>query len=278
MKIIGNNEQGTKIIDSIGYIIKHKNTKSIIDENNSFYEKLNKIGYSESQLLENYKLNDTTLCFKYDLKQKIKSIHVYISKEFHENISSSYEIKKDTLSLPIEDSEEFLNSVLKKLESIGFSMAKIKLSNLQKKNKLIIADLNIEKQTKRDLNDIVINSDEKFPANHKKNLLRLYRNKVFNQKNLEKLYNDIGKFRFVKQSKYPEILFTKDSTKVYVYLEKAKANTFDGYIGFTNNENKKLIFSGYLDLVLQNILDSGEKIALYWKSDGQNQKTFNFNF
>ena len=277
IKIIGNNEQETKIIDSIGYIIKHKNTKSIIDENNSFYEKLNKIGYSESQLLENYKLNDTTFCFKYDLKQKIKSIHVYTSKEFHENISSLYDIKKDTISIPIEDSEEFLNSVLKKLESNGFSMAKVKLSNLQKKNKLIIADLNIEKQTKRDLNDIVINGDEKFPANHKKNLLRLYRNKVFNQKNLEKLYNDIGKFRFVKQSKYPEILFTKDSTKVYVYLEKAKANTFDGYIGFTNDENKKLIFSGYLDLVLQNILDSGEKIALYWKSDGQNQKTFNFN-
>jgi len=275
IKIIGNNEQETKIIDSIGYIIKHKNTKSIIDENNSFYEKLYKKGYSESQLLENYNLNDSTFCFKYDLKQKIKSLHIYIDKEFHENISSLYIIKKDTIVIPFEDSEGFLNSVLKQLESNGFSMAKVKLSNLQKKNKIIIADLNIEKQTKRQLNDIVINGYDKFPNSHKKNILRLYRNKVFNQKNLEKLYNDIGKFRFVKQSKYPEILFTKDSTKVYVYLEKAKANTFDGYIGFTNDENKKLIFSGYLDLVLQNILNSGEKIALYWKSDGQDQKTFN---
>ena len=275
IKIIGNNEQETKIIDSIGYIIKHKNTKAIIDENNSFNEKLYKLGYSESQLLENYKLNDSTFCFKYDLKEKIKSLHIHIDKGFHENISSLYIIKKDTIVIPFEDSEGFLNSVLKQLESNGFSMAKVKLSNLQKKNKIIIADLNIEKQTKRQLNDIVINGYDKFPNSHKKNILRLYRNKVFNQKNLEKLYNDIGKFRFVKQSKYPEILFTKDSTKVYVYLEKAKANTFDGYIGFTNDENKKLIFSGYLDLVLQNILNSGEKIALYWKSDGQDQKTFN---
>jgi hypothetical protein len=60
-----------------------------------------------------------------------------------------------------------------------------------------------------------------------------------------------------------------------VYLEKAKSNTFDGYIGFTNDEEKKLIFSGYVDLVLNNALNSGEKLSLYWKSDGQDQKTFN---
>ena len=58
-------------------------------------------------------------------------------------------------------------------------------------------------------------------------------------------------------------------------MEKTKPNTFDGYIGFTNDEKKKLVFSGYLDLVLNNILNSGEKLSLYWKSDGQDQKTFN---
>jgi hypothetical protein len=60
-----------------------------------------------------------------------------------------------------------------------------------------------------------------------------------------------------------------------VYLEKTKPNTFDGYIGFTNDDNKKLTFNGYLDLVLNNILNSGEKLSLYWKSDGKDQKTFN---
>jgi hypothetical protein len=130
-------------------------------------------------------------------------------------------------------------------------------------------------EKKRQVNDIVINGYDKFPAGHKKNILRLYRNKVFNQKNLEKLYNDFEKFRFVKQTKYPEILFTKDSTRIYVYLEKAKPNTFDGYVGFTNDEKKKVVFSGYIDLVLNNILNSGEKLSLYWKSDGQDQKTFN---
>jgi len=275
LKITGQNENETKIIDSLGYNKEHQNIKSIIDENNSVVEKLIKTGFPETRLAKNDKLNDSTFYFNYHLGKRINYAYIYISAKFRENIPDNYILKKDTLTISYQETESFLNSVLKKLENNGFSMAKVKLTNLLKKSNFIIADLSIIKQTKRQLNGIVITGYDKFPEGHKKNILRLYRNKIFNQKNLDKLYNDFDKFRFVKQSKYPEILFTQDSTKIYVYLEKAKANTFDGYIGFTNDENKKLVFSGYLDLVLNNILNSGEKLSLYWKSDGQDQKTFN---
>ena len=275
LKIVGQNERETKIIDSIGYVLKHKNVKSIKDETNSFYDRLIKVGFTESQLLENSKLNDSIFLFKYSLGKKANFIHIYIGKKFQKNIGNAYTIKNDTIILPYAESELFLNMVLRNLESTGFSMAKVKLINIQQINKNLIADLSISKELKRQVNDIVINGYDKFPVGHKKNIIRLYRNKIFNQKNLERLYNDFEKFRFVKQSKYPEILFTKDSTKVYVYLEKTKPNTFDGYVGFTNNETKKVVFSGYVDLVLNNILNSGEKLSLYWKSDGQDQKTFN---
>ena len=229
----------------------------------------------ESQLVENFKLNDSTFYFKYNLGKKINLARIYIGIKSQENVAGIYSIKNDTLIIPYEEIEAFLNATLKKLETTGFSMAKVKLVNIQKTKDFLSADLSITTEIKRQVNDIVINGYDKFPEGHKKNIIRLYRNKVFNQKNLDKLYNDFEKFRFVKQSKYPEILFTKDSTKIYVYLEKTKPNTFDGFVGFTNNENKKVIFSGYLDLVLNNILNSGEKLSLYWKSDGQDQKTFN---
>ena len=275
LKIIGQTKRETKIIDSIGYVLKHKNAKSILDENNLFLEKLTKKGYLESQLTENLKPNDSTFSFKYSLGKKINYARIYIGVKSQENIAGNYSIKNDTLTLPYEEIESFLNATLKKLETNGFSMAKVKLVNIQKSKDFLKADLSINKEIKRQVNDIVINGYDKFPEGHKKNIIRLYRNKVFNQKNLDKLYNDFEKFRFVKQSKYPEILFTKDSTKIYVYLEKTKPNTFDGYVGFTNDETKKVVFSGYVDLVLHNILNSGEKLSLYWKSDGQDQKTFN---
>lgn len=275
LKIIGQTEKETKIIDSIGYVLKHTNVKSIIDENNSLYEKLTKRGYVESKLADNFKLNDSTFYFKYNLGKKIIIARIYVDKKLQENIAEIFSIKNDSLTIPYEDIEGFLNATLKKLESNGFAMAKVKLANIQKTKDFLSADLSITTEIKRQVNDLVINGYDKFPEGHKKNIIRLYRNKVFNQKNLDKLYNDFEKFRFVKQTKYPEILFTKDSTKIYVYLEKTKPNTFDGYVGFSNNETKKVVFSGNVDLVLNNILNSGEKLSLYWKSDGQDQKTFN---
>jgi hypothetical protein len=107
-----------------------------------------------------------------------------------------------------------------------------------------------------------------FQINHK------YKNKIFNKEIVDKIYNDFEKFSFVTQIKYPDVLFTKDTTKVYVYLEKRKSNTFDGFIGFSNNENNKINFNGYLDILLENILNTGEEFSLYWKNDGHNQKTF----
>lgn len=275
LKIIGQNDTENKIIDSIGYIQKHPNLKSILNENNSLYEKLTRKGYINCQFIENYKLSDTVFCYKYSLQKRINYARIYIGIKNQENIPGTYRLKNDTLPLAFEEIDAFLNSTLMKLESNGFSMAKVKLDNIQNKDNIITADLSVTKETQRQLNSIVINGYDKFPESHKKNITRLYRNKIFNQKNLDKLYNDFEKFRFVKQTKYPEILFTRDSTKVYVYLEKAKPNSFDGYIGFTNDEESKLILSGYLDLVLSNILNSGEKFSLYWKSDGQDQKTFN---
>lgn len=275
LKILGQNEAENKIIDSIGYERKHKNIKSVNNTNVLLLEKLNKTGYLDSQIIETDKPNDSVLQFKYSLGTRIKYARIYIGINFQDFIPKNYLAKKDTLTLPFDQTETFLSEIITKLETSGFSMAKATLINVIKKDDIITADLNLNKETQRTINDIVINGYPKFPVSHKKNILRLYRNKTFNQKSVEKIYADFEKYRFIKQSKYPEILFTKDSTKIYIYPEKAKPNTFDGYLGFTNDDKEKLVVSGYLDLVLSNILNSGEKIALYWKSDGQDQKTFN---
>lgn len=271
LKLVGKNNLDTKTIDSIGYNIKHSNAKSVIDETNFFSKKLLNAGYIENEIVKNLKPNDSTFTYEYNLGKRTKFIHIYIDKEFQEFNDE----KLDTISMPITDSELFLNSILKKLESRGFSLAKVKLDNIKNKSNFIIANLKIDLGKKRQVNDVVINGYDKFPEGHKNAIRRLYKNKVFNQQNLEQLYKDFERFRFVKQTKYPEILFTKDSTRVYVYLEKTKSNNFDGFLGFNNDEAKKIVFTGYLDLTLNNILNSGEKLSLYWKSNGKDQKTFN---
>lgn len=275
MKITGKTETETKTIDSIGYATEHPNAKSIVDDSNLLSEKLTKSGYIENEILSNKKTNDSTFVFDFALGQRIKFIHIYIGRNSELRDLEIFEQKSDTLILPFSETENFMNQTLFKLEKKGYALSKLQLVNIKKNKNRLEAEILYTAEKKRQVNDIVFNGYPKFPEGHKANIKRLYRNQLFNQSNLKKLHDDIAKFRFVKQTKYPEILFSKDSTKIYVYVEKNKANTFDGFIGFANNETGKLIFNGYLDLILNNILNTGETFTLYWKSDGNDQKTFN---
>ncbi|WP_286968677.1 hypothetical protein [Flavobacterium sp. UBA4854] len=278
LNINGINKKQNQTIDSISYTKKHPNLKSINIEISTVINRLAKQGYIDSKVLENKRANDTTYNVLLDLKNRIKEVHIYIGIN-----SFSYQSKKtenDSIIIPYSELENFLNQEISDNEKAGFAFSKIKLQNIKKKNSIIYADLNFNSEKKRTLNSIIVNYTnpvlkDYFPKGAVKQLNKKYLNKTFNQETVKKLHDDINSFEFVSQPKYPEILFTPDSTKVYTYLDKRKANNFDGYIGFSNDENKKLILNGYLDISLTNILRAGEKFSLYWKSDGNQQKTFN---
>ena len=285
LQLIGSSESENKALDSLNYNSKHTNIKSIIDEINLASKRLSKKGYIENRILENTKQNDSSYIAKFNLGERINFIHIYIGikilsqGEGQETLKNILESKKDTLTLPYGEIEPFLNQTLQKLEQNGFALAKLKLINIQKKNNSLYAELQFESNQQRKLNSIVVrfaenNKKNSFAEGHLNQINRKYRNNTFNQDIVRKVHNDFEKFSFVTQVKYPEILFTKDSTKVYVYLEKRKSNNFDGFIGFTNNNNDKLVFNGYLDLTLENALKAGEQFSINWKSDGNNQKTF----
>jgi hypothetical protein len=278
LNINGINKKQSQTIDSIPYTKKHPNIKSLNNEISTVINRLTKQGYISTKTLENKKVNDSTYIVLMDLQTRIKEIHIYIG--INSFFYNSKKTAKDTIIIPYTELENFLNKEISDNEKAGFAFSKIKLKNIKKKNSIIYADLIFDSEKKRILNSIIVNYTnpslkDYFPKGALKQLNKKYLNKTFNQETVKKLHDDINSFEFVSQSKYPEILFTSDSTKIYTYLDKRKANNFDGYIGFSNDENKKLILNGYLDISLTNILRAGEKFSLYWKSDGNQQKTFN---
>lgn len=271
LKISGTTPADNAVIDSVIYTKKHLTAKLVVDEANSFLSKLTKMGYLASNYSSSVQANDSVFEYKCTIGQRTASIHVFVDKEYQKIIG----LKNDSVLLPVIENEKFINSIIKKYEEIGYALVKAKLINLKNKNRFITARLLVETGKKRQLNDIIINGYTKFPTGHLKNLNRLYKKKVFNSHNLEQLQKNIDQYRFVKQIKNPEILFTKDSTKIFVYLEKANTNSFDGFLGFTNDDKRNILLSGYVDLKLNNIINNGEKLSINWRSNGQEQSTFN---
>lgn len=282
LKIIGKTKIETSIIDSIGYATKHQNTKQLIEEINSTRKKLSEVGYIENKILEEKKENDSSYTTIISLENKTKNIHIYIGIKNTSFIPNYFIINQDSIILPYSQTESFLKHTTQNLEQNGYAYTKVKLINIQKKKQNLYADLSISTGNRRTINTIEIkytNQQQQnlLPKGAEKQINKKYKNTIFSQKKIEQLHDDFEKFGFINQIKYPEILFTKDTTKVFVYLEKRKANIFDGYLGFNNTENKKIQFNGYLDLTLVNTLRNGEELSIYWKNDANNQKIFNAN-
>lgn len=274
LKIAGTSEKEHKTIDSLQYQSKHTSVASILEEQKKFEEKLTHQGFFDWFLLEQKKVNDSSFLFKYHLGNRIKHTYIYIGKLSVEE-NSLLQLEKDTLIVATNEVENFMQSKIALLEKKGYSLANIRLTNHRKLENKLICDLQLELNSKRNITSLVVMGYDKFPIGIKKAITRKAKKAPFNQENLKQINETFDKLQFVYQLKYPEILFTTDSTKIFVYVEKSKPNKFDGFIGFSNDDKSKLTFNGYLDLQLQNIFNTGEKFNLYWKNDGNRQTSFN---
>ncbi len=274
LSIEGNSITENQVIDSIGYTKKHETVASILETQKEFEKKLSFSGFVSYELLSQKKVNDSSFVFTYQLGNALKNVSIFLGK-LSDDEKSLLEEKKDTIKIATNQTENWMQLKLKLLEINGFSLAKLHLTNFTQTENELFAELTLTTNKKRIADDLVILGYDKFPKNIKHQLKRNLKNRTFNQDLVTEVYTTLTDFPFVNQTKYPEILFTNDETKIYTYLEKAKPNRFDGFIGFANDENSKLTFNGYLDLALQNVFNSGEKLALYWKNDGNQQSTFN---
>lgn len=274
LRIVGTSEKEIKTIDSLQYESKHSTVVSILEEQKRFESKITNQGFFDWLLLEQNKVNDSSFVFKYSLGNAQKNNTIYIGKLSAEE-KSLLQLEKDTLIITTSEVENFMKSKVALLEKKGYSLANLQLVNQRRIENNLISDLQVKLNAKRNITDLVIVGYDKFPAGIKKAITKKAKKATFNQDNLKQINDTFDKLQFVNQIKYPEILFTTDSTKIFVYVEKSKPNKFDGFIGFSNDDQSKLTFNGYLDLQLQNILNTGEKFNLYWKNDGNRQTSFN---
>ncbi|MEY2701885.1 MAG: hypothetical protein RLY43_518 [Bacteroidota bacterium] len=263
-----------KIIDSLNYSSKLPSVKKIIEEQQAFQNKLLLAGFLEAEISKQEKTNDSTFVFTYSLGTQTKNILVQCNdlSTFDKNL-----LEIDTnVKLLLSEVENYLNTKLNLLEKKGYAQAKLKLINFKIQQASLEANLYLELNAIRKINKLVVSGYSDFPKGVKRLYEKKYAGKTFNQETIKTIYKDFNSLPFVNQPKYPEVLLTKDSTDIYIYLEKRKNNSFDGFIGFGTNEAKqKLQFNGYLDLNLYNNLNKGERFNLYWKNDGNKQSTFN---
>ena len=210
--------------------------------------------------------------------QKIKYLQIINEAKFDElvkNILNSY--KSEEGLIKIDETDIIAREISKKLSKNGFPFAKVRFKNHDlTQSSVIKSNLNIDYGSRRYLDKIIVKGYEDFPSNFIKNIFKTNKKRFFD---IDKATNQsklIDNTNFARNIKEPEILFTNDSTSLYLYLEKVRRNSFDGFISFDSDENSgKINLQGYAKVSLNNTFNTGEKINFDFKSQKNQDRSLN---
>ena len=213
--------------------------------------------------------------------QKIKYLQVINEAKFDElvkSILSSY--KSEEGLIKIDETDIIVREISKKLSQEGFPFAKVSFKNHDlSQSSVIRSNLNIDYGSRRYLDKIIVKGYEDFPDNFTKNIFKINKNRFFDIDKATKQSKLIDNTNFARNIKEPEILFTNDSTSLFLYLEKIRRNSFDGFISFDSEENSgKINIQGYAKISLNNTFNTGEKINFDFKSQKNQDRSLNSNF
>lgn len=243
-------------------------------------DSLKKQGYFKARVKEIIKKDSFNYNSIIELNEQFNNIYIYdVNKVIIYEDKIRKIDNKEYYTVEINELESFLKKTTKKLADRGYPFNKIKLINIKEiDNSSISANLNVDLGEKRTLDKIKIKGYEKFPKSFTKQYLKLLTEETFDFEKIKEKSKKINNLGFVRQTKDPEVLFKKDSTITYLFIEKTENNSFDGFIGFaTNEESNKLELNGYVNLKLSNTLNYGEEITLDYKSTDNEDKFFKTN-
>lgn len=281
LQIKGQDSIETSKIDSISYNKTFNNYIDLQTETNNLHKKLLKTGYLDAEWQGITKTSDTTFTSIFKLHQKYTELIIKYDQEIIpvkiiEEVSKNLTNKDFTI--PINKVEHTLQFLTNYLVNQGNTFTNLYLTEIKKKDQKVFAKLVSKKGIERKIDDIIIKGYTKFPNSFLKYNSKIKTGDIFNKSDVLKKSQSIDNLGFSKNIKPPEILFEKDSTKIYLYLEKKSANSFDGFLGFSNDsESNNIELNGYLNLNLINNLNFGERLNLIYKSDGNEQQRFQAN-
>ena len=278
LKLKGHSPADQEVLESLAAAVIFENVAALETEIKHIQKQLYNKGYISLKHLglKNEKLEYTA---EFELGPAYKSILIFGHSSLFKPLG--YAIEKDLdsnqfyVEVPISALENTLDQLSIALSNESYTFATLQLQNIQPEDEINIkANLVLDKGAKRTLQNIKVLGYDKFPTSYIKYFLRIKTQKPFQLERIQSQMKLLNQLPFAQQKRPAEVLFTKDSTTVYLYLEKIKSNRFDGFLGFGSDETTgEIEFDGYLDLKLINNLNFGESLNLNYKSDEIDQKT-----
>lgn len=202
------------------------------------------------------------------------------------NYNRGYVKISDSLATAMKSKPEFYThdidslkrEVNRKYLSEGYSFNRVKTKYLGLQGGVPKIELTVSSNRQRKINGFVVKGYERVPRRFIKNLERDFSGRVYGDQTLLAINQGLQNHPFITLERPPQTLFTRDSTQIYLFLQKKKVNSFDGMIGFGNDKTEKFTFNGTVNLQFRNLFNGFESIGLYWQRNPDKGQTFDLNF
>lgn len=252
------------------YIVVHADSMQLESELNRYFLLLQSKGFVSSKIL-NKIWHDKGCDVEFELGEKFEWGEV----SFNKTLTEFYkEIKFASVFNPQNITEEF-NEVLNYCENNGYPFATIKFEDV------LIVDNKISAKACLLLNDYFVIDSIAIKGGARTNRFVVYREigiypgETYNENEINKIKSRINRSSFLSLIRFSEVSFTKGKALITVYVKDKGNSQFGGILGVNSDDvTGALIFSGDVDLKLNNALKVGDYFVLNWRKTKRNSQNF----
>ena len=263
-----------RIVSEIYQTKKHLQKKDALDEIDRILQQVKKRGFFTARIDSISKTNKELIAYL-DLGKKINEIIIVTKKD---NTNGIIDSGIDSIKIKTREFSDLTNQLLKQIDRKGNSFSEITYVNPLLKNDTLFLEMKISNSSSRKIDKVITRGYEDFPKKFITKYFLIDKNTVFSKQKLNQVSALSNKLDFIKEKKAPEVLFKKDSTHLYLFLDKIGTSSFDGLVNFSSKENGKgLLLNGNLDLKLNNTFNTGEKFEIIWNKVSDEKTDFKIN-
>ena len=263
-----------RIVSEIYQTKKHLQKKDALDEIDRILQQVKKRGFFTARIDSISKTNKELIAYL-DLGKKINEIIIVTKKD---NTNGIIDSGIDSIKIKTREFSDLTNQLLEQIDRKGNSFSEITYVNPLLKNDTLFLEMKISNSSSRKIDKVITRGYEDFPKKFITKYFLIDKNTVFSKQKLNQVSALSNKLDFIKEKKAPEVLFKKDSTHLYLFLDKIGTSSFDGLVNFSSKENGKgLLLNGNLDLKLNNTFNTGEKFEIIWNKVSDEKTDFKIN-
>lgn len=147
----------------------------------------------------------------------------------------------------------------------GYPFSTVQICDIEKDERGYSTNILVDKGPQIQFDTVFLINEINTSKAYLEKSLSIERGSLYSEKSFRKLNNSISRLQYISLEKEPDIAFEDGLATIYLDLREENTNSFEGILGLLPNQSSgNVLITGYLDLALNNLFQSGKEFKFNW--------------